>query len=278
MKGFLALTVAAACGPAFAGLETPDLSGAVNQSGISVISGYDCTATRIFVMIDDFAPLEAALGTQRNDTIAACGRANTGFSLLYNYNVLAAGPHRMNVYSDKAPIASGSFTVQDYGVEFLRGAHAGMKLRNFPRPGIQSEIVWDENLQNFRIASVTIGPTETALYSGTYFGALHFGVTNAFVCGPVPPTNPPPLAATVKATVDADSISLTAALGDGRNCHASGSRAGFEFAHSGAFEATVTSSDCRELDRVYVALDGDQLTSNDYNGGGCANAQLRAVK
>src|SRR3954451_1189598 len=109
---------------AMAGLETPQPGASTVQSGISVISGFDCTATQVFVKIDNYPPLAATVGTERNDTVALCGRAQTGFSLLYNYNDLAPGYHSMEVYAKDHDIAYTGFQVQNYGVPFVRGAQA----------------------------------------------------------------------------------------------------------------------------------------------------------
>lgn len=275
MKLFAALAFASLCTPALAGVETPDLAGFPIVSGISVISGYDCTAKRVFVKIDDYPPLEAATGTERNDTVATCGKANTGFSLLYNFNVLPAGFHRMNVYSDVGNIAFGEFDVASYGAEFLRGAKALFTLRNFPRSGSRTTVAWDENLQNFRIDGIENAPGTDANYAGTYYGRMAHEITSAFRCGPVPPSFPPPTPGTFDLSVSATALSLVATFAD-RTCHAAGARATLGFTRSGAVAAIVASSDCKELDQVYVEADGDQLISIDYEL--CANAQIRAVR
>jgi len=266
--------------PALAGLETPDLMKIPVQSGISVISGFDCAASRVFVQIDQYPPLEATAGTERNDTVAACGKANTGFSVLFNYNTLAPGSHSILVYSDKGPfagrIASGTILVEHFGSEFLRGARADATLFNFPRSGARTTVVWDENLQNFRIGTIEITPASDSLYSGKYYGAVHHSILSAFRCGPVPPTYPEPTPGTFQVKVEAGTLSLVATLADGRSCHAAGTISDLPLTRSGAVSSIVRSSDCTEFDQVYAEVDGDQLITRDYEA--CTNVQVRAVR
>jgi len=63
-------------------LEVP--AAASVQSGIGAISGWHCTASRIEIAIDNGPAMLAGSGTSRLDTLGTCGRADTGFSLLFN--------------------------------------------------------------------------------------------------------------------------------------------------------------------------------------------------
>lgn len=63
-------------------LENPVVDS--TESGIGVISGWHCTATRIDIIIDGLSAGKAGSGTSRNDTTGICGRSGSGYSLLYN--------------------------------------------------------------------------------------------------------------------------------------------------------------------------------------------------
>lgn len=65
------------------------------ESGIGVVSGWNCTAGSIVVAIDGASIGNAGIGTSRGDTASICGRPDTGFSLLFNYNSLTPGSHTL---------------------------------------------------------------------------------------------------------------------------------------------------------------------------------------
>ncbi len=136
------------------------------QSGIGVISGWHCTATRVQVQIDDFPPLDAGTRTERNDTIPACGRADTGFSLLFAYSLLdPAKPHRMVAFADGVEFArADDFRVANLGVEYLAGASATARVLNFPRPGVMASLVWTEAVQNFTLRYTNEAPALSGVY------------------------------------------------------------------------------------------------------------------
>ena len=70
------------------------------ESGIGVISGWHCTASNITVTIDGASLGKAGSGTGRGDTASICGRSDTGYSLLFNYNELTPGSHNISAYAD----------------------------------------------------------------------------------------------------------------------------------------------------------------------------------
>src|SRR5262249_30977388 len=93
------------------------------QSGLSLISGWDCNASKIEVMIDSLAAVQIPYGTPRGDAQTTCGgKLNTGFSVLINWNNLGDGPHVVKVLADGRQIASIPVTVITFGTSFLRGA------------------------------------------------------------------------------------------------------------------------------------------------------------
>ena len=135
-------------------LENPGAGS--SQSGIGVISGWACNAGRIDLLIDGVAT-QAAYGTARGDTVAVCGDSNNGFGLLFNWNLLGDGPHTIRALADGVQFGSATFTVTTMlGAEFLSGVKGSFRLSDFPWPGAEVTIHWDESLQNFVIESIEV--------------------------------------------------------------------------------------------------------------------------
>lgn len=124
------------------------------QSGIGAVTGWVCAAERIDIEIDGAATFTAAYGTEREDTRAACGDADNGFSLLINWNLLGDGARTVRVLADGALVGEASLTVSTFGTEFLAGASGTYVLHDFPRGGRNTTIRWEEGLQNFVIVGV----------------------------------------------------------------------------------------------------------------------------
>ena len=134
-------------------LENPQQGS--SQSGIGVISGFVCQATRIEIEFDGSATFEAAYGTSRGDTQKACGDTDNGFSLLFNWNLLGDGVHTVSALVDGAEFASVTVTVTTFGVEFLTGVSEEYTLSDFPQNGTNITLRWEETLQNFVIIDVS---------------------------------------------------------------------------------------------------------------------------
>lgn len=145
----LAATLLAAALPAAAAgaLENPQPDATV--SGIGVISGWHCTASRIELAIDGQAPMRAGSGTDRLDTLATCGRRDTGFGFLLNWAVLGAGPHTVRALADGVEFASAHVDVATFGTEFLRGRAASTVVGGFPDAASAVELAWSESQQAF---------------------------------------------------------------------------------------------------------------------------------
>ena len=121
------------------------------QSGIGVISGWACHAHEIIIELDGM-PLRAGYGTTREDTRSRCGDANNGFSLLWNWNNLGAGPHTVRALIDGVEFADTTVRVTTFGEEpFPRGLNGTFDLPDFPTPGETTGVRWEESLQNFVI-------------------------------------------------------------------------------------------------------------------------------
>ena len=124
------------------------------QSGIGVISGWVCDATRVEVALNDDAPLLAAYGTDRLDTASVCGDTNNGFGLLFNWNQLGDGEHVAVAYADGVRIAESVFWVTTLGEEFVRGAVGECVVEDFPGLDQLVTLEWQQNSQNFVITDV----------------------------------------------------------------------------------------------------------------------------
>ena len=124
------------------------------QSGIGVISGWVCDATRVEVALNDDAPLLAAYGTDRLDTASVCGDTNNGFGLLFNWNQLGDGEHVAVAYADGVRIAESVFWVTTLGEEFVRGAVGECVVEDFPGLDQLVTLEWQQPHQNFVMTAV----------------------------------------------------------------------------------------------------------------------------
>ena len=130
-------------------LENPSLGSA--QSGVGVISGWACEAGEIVIELDGM-PLKAGYGTTREDTRSRCGDANNGFSLLWNWNNLGAGPHTVRALIDGQEFANTTVRVTTFGEDpFPRGLNGTFPIPDFPSPGENKRLRWEQSLQNFVI-------------------------------------------------------------------------------------------------------------------------------
>lgn len=124
------------------------------QSGLSLIRGWVCTATKIEVVIDSLAAVQIPYGSPRGDAQSTCaGKVNTGFSALINWNNLGDGSHVVNILADGQQIASIPITVVTFGVSYLRGAS---KTLTTGFAGCRVALVWRESLQNFAVAETEL--------------------------------------------------------------------------------------------------------------------------
>ncbi len=148
----IALAIAAsAAAPAHAegALENP--APAATASGIGVISGWHCTATRVDIEIDGGTKMPAAFGTDRLDTAATCGRRDTGFGLLLNWALLGTGPHTIRALADGVEFARRTFNVVSLGSEFITGKSGTVTLDDFPDIGKSVVLEWQQPLQSFAV-------------------------------------------------------------------------------------------------------------------------------
>ena len=166
------VAAALACGALpFAGhaaglLENPSPATAV--SGIGVISGWHCTASKVEIEFDGGARLLAGGGTDRLDAAATCGKRNVGFGLLLNWAVLGAGTHTIRALADGVEFGRASVNVVTLGSEFVTGKTAATTIPDFPSSGKTSVLEWREAEQRFAITEVR---NEAPMLTGRWNGA-----------------------------------------------------------------------------------------------------------
>jgi len=142
------LAAAVPCAHAAGALENPAPGSTV--SGIGVISGWYCGATRVELEIDGGSHTVVPYGTDRADTAAACGGArNTGFGLLANWSLVPSGTHTLRALADGVEFARSTFTVTSLGSEFLKGKSAATTVYDFPSIGKSTVLQWQESSQSF---------------------------------------------------------------------------------------------------------------------------------
>ena len=120
------------------------------KSGVGVIFGWVCDATRVEVAIGN-TRIPVVYGTPRGDTASVCGDTNNGFVTLMNWNLLGDGVHTMRLVVDGIAIGLSEFKVTTFGQEFLQDASGVYSLLDFPRAGSRAMIEWEESSQNFVI-------------------------------------------------------------------------------------------------------------------------------
>ena len=117
-------------------------------------SGEDGEDYPLFPFPPPFAfVLEAPYGTDREDTLEACGDQDNGFGVVFNWNHLGDGKHTVRALADGVEFGSATFSVTTFGVEFLTNAQGEYLLSDFPEVGQQLRLVWQEASQNFAIAA-----------------------------------------------------------------------------------------------------------------------------
>jgi hypothetical protein len=137
-------------------LENPRPNARV--SGISVVSGWTCKTGVLEISFDGGTRIRVPSGGTRGDTAGVCGRADTGFGLLLNYNIFGSGDHTLQLFIDG--VAEGGpvpFTVTRPAGEFLRNVVKSLDVPNFPAIGQTTRLDWQESIQNFAIVGTTGG-------------------------------------------------------------------------------------------------------------------------
>ena len=132
------------------------------QSGVGVISGWVCDAEQIDIVFNPGTATEetwrAGYKTTRPDTEytpegeVLCGDTDNGFGLLFNWNRLSDGRHTVSARADGMEFGRATVTVTTFGEEFPKNLGKHARLEDFPDPGTDLIVAWQQSLQNFTIA------------------------------------------------------------------------------------------------------------------------------
>ncbi len=129
--------------------------------------------------------LPAAVGTLRGDTASICGHADTGFGLLFNWNILGDGTHTVRAFADGVLVDAHHITVTTLGLgDFPRDLQGAYTVQDFPRVGQQTALEWNQARQNFVITAArtaTEAPGQTrdprvGVLENPGPGSLHSGI------------------------------------------------------------------------------------------------------
>ena len=129
-------------------LDSPSLGS--SRSGHGIIYGWVCEAEEIVIELAG-TPVRAAYGTPRADTQARCGDTNNGFGLLVNWNNLGSGEHTIRALADGVEFANTTVRVSTLGPAFLEDVRRTVVVSDFPYPGDETTLQWEESIQNFVI-------------------------------------------------------------------------------------------------------------------------------
>lgn len=164
-------------------LENPQPSG--KESGIGLVSGWYCTASSIQIQFDNRALIDAAYGTTRGDTASVCGDSNNGFGLLWNYNLLGTGTHRVRAFADGVQFADTSFEVHTLGQEFVTGLPPLATSVLSLGLGREIDLSWQQSKQGFVISDVINTDFFYADFisalSGTWYGSWNSPATSGAI-------------------------------------------------------------------------------------------------
>ena len=220
MSLFWTFVAGSVCAQEFLEIPGPNST----QTGIGIVSGWHCSANRVEIVVDGGAPSLAGSHTSRGDTLGVCGRTDTGFSLLLNWNLLpikcfGCRYHRVVALADGVEFANTEFQAENFGYEYMTGKSAEYGITNFLEIGNMTWLRWDEAKQNF---SVYLTAAQQVSSSGTYYGALRSGAQNP-ACGPFPMNRVLPVkpGSFIVENVNGQ-IALTAQYVDGTMCRLSG--------------------------------------------------------
>lgn len=158
-------------------LESP--SQGSYESGIGLIRGWVCEASRVEVSIDDQARRLTAYGTKRGDTEAVCGDSNNGFGLTFPWYQIGDGVHNLRAFADGVEFANVNFAVTTVSEGFLTGLDGQFKLANFPGANQTTNVRWSEPHQNFVVAKTTATPAKIATIAAITDRSNPIAVTGA---------------------------------------------------------------------------------------------------
>ena len=132
-------------------LENPQPSD--YASGIYLFSGWVCEAETVQIGLDGVQLLDVSYGSDRLDTVPACGDADNGFGLLVNMANLAPGEHQATLYADGQQVAQSVFKTAERSTgEFVQGLQGCAISEGFPRDDSETILTWTTSTQGFQVA------------------------------------------------------------------------------------------------------------------------------
>lgn len=138
-------------------LENP--ANNVTDSGIGVISGWHCSASRVEAVIDGVSAGFAYVGSERLDTVNICGKTGSGFALLINFNNLIPGNHNLKIYANGVQFGESNFkTTRSGGTQYLTNKSKTVNVPDFPSPGASATLTWSETRQSFVVTNISNYP------------------------------------------------------------------------------------------------------------------------
>ena len=152
------------------------------QSGIGVLSGWVCEAEEVTLEIDGHS-YPAGYGTERSDTAEVCGDTDTGFGLLFNWNLLGNGTHEVVVVVDEVELGRATVTVTTVDGEFLTDVAGTCERTDFPTAGETVTVVWQQANQNFVITDGRAPPKGSSSVPSNITGFLENPAPNSFQSG-----------------------------------------------------------------------------------------------
>lgn len=149
-----------------------------SESGIGAITGFHCLAQAVEIQFDDYDPILATRAplTSRNDTLDYCGHTETGFSLLFNWNLLGPGQHTVKALADGVEFDRATITVSTFGTEFIWGLNMQVDTMAV-EAGKEVSLRWSEAKQGFVIEDIKDAGYDKddiiAALSGSWTGSWH---------------------------------------------------------------------------------------------------------
>ena len=131
------------------------------MSGLGFISGWKCDAEgAITARIDSGDHIPLATQQSRADTRPVCGTDDNGFITQINWNLLTDGPHTVGVYDNEGEFARSTFTVVNFGQEFVREATGECTIEDFPATGETATFAWNQSTQHLELAEIMGAPED----------------------------------------------------------------------------------------------------------------------
>ena len=128
------------------------------QSGTGMVWGWVCEAEFVEIEIEtaqgEVESYRAAYRMERLDTQERCGDVDNGFEMLFNWNRLGDGEHRVTAFVDGLELGRATVRVKTLGEEVLQGVVGECVAENFPHMGQNTRLEWQQTNQNFVITEV----------------------------------------------------------------------------------------------------------------------------